>query len=122
MKFEEINLNSKTFIPVKIDQNGVATWRVNEGTVADAMHLTLQARISRSNTASKVTAKMTIPYWFTPKGDKSKQGREVLRVDLAVALPPNCSDELRSQIVNDLQALCQANFFTKCIRNLEAVY
>lgn len=122
MQLTRITLNSKEFHPVKIDHNGVATLRVNGGAVVDAQHLTIQPRISRTNAASKVTAKLSVPYWFTPKGDTTKRGREVIRVDLTVALPPNCSDESRAEIVKDLQALVSAPLFVDCVKNLESIY
>lgn len=118
----QMTLDSVVFYPVRVDANGVATLRTRGDSVADASSVSLQTRPSKTSGATKVTAKIAIPYWFTAKGDTNKKGRETLRADITVVLPPNAAQASRADIYKKLKALVESAQFKESVENLESLF
>lgn len=117
-----MTLDTVQFYPVRVDSNGVATLRTRGDSVADSSMISLQVRPSRASGATKVTAKIAIPYWFTAKGDATKKGRETLRGEIVVVLPPNAAAASRADIYKKLKALIDSAQFKESVENLESLF
>lgn len=118
----KMTLDGVEFFPVRVDANGVASLRTRGDSVADASSVSLQVRPSRTTGASKVTAKVALPYWFTAKGDANKKGRETVRAEVVFVLPPNAGLTTRQDIYKKLLALVQAAPFKDAVENLESLF
>lgn len=121
-QLQKITLDTVEFHPVKVDNNGVAHLRTRGESINDASTISLQARNGRNGGASKVTAKIAIPYWYTAKGDASKKGRETMRVDVTVALPPNASLANRQDVYKKLKAFVESSAVKDAVENLESLF
>lgn len=121
-KLTTITLDSVAFYPVKVDVNGVASLRARGDTVADSSTISLQTRSSRTTAATKVTARLAIPYWFAPKGDTNKKQRETLRAEVSVVLPPNATLAQRQDVYNKLKAFIGDANFKTAVEHLESLF
>lgn len=118
----KLTLDAVEFHPVRVDANGVASLRTRGDSVNDAKTVSLQVRPSRTSGATKVTAKIAIPYWYSPKGDSSKKAREVLRADVTFVLPPNADLSHRQDLYKKLKALVETAQLKDAVENLESLF
>lgn len=121
-QLSKMTLDGVEFFPVRVDANGVASLRTRGDSVNDAKTVSLQVRPSKTSGATKVTGKLAIPYWFSPKGDSTKKARETERCDVTVVLPPNASLAHRQDIYKKLVALVGSPQFKDAVENLESLF
>lgn len=109
-----------TFVPQKIDQNGVATWMTSNTVFDGKQKATLAVKLPQNGSSVvRVTGKVTLPIMDTV--DTTKKVAECVGT-FELLLPKQATQTNRLDIRKELDTLLTNAVVTSAVQDFEAIY